>query len=145
MSRCLRICIFTFIVHYCTIFYYLTFVSIIKLSQGNLTQGRYYCVEKVTRCYGVYFSWKVIKKMKIRERKEIKCMQYNKIYSHCWRSQSPWVSRNSCTRWVPGSCSHTYKCSLLIGGTVLHPAFVWRDNPSFATSHPGTQRCRNSC
>ncbi len=28
---------------------------------------------------------------------------------------SPWVSRNSCPCWVPGSCSHTYKCSLLIG------------------------------
>ncbi len=26
----------------------------------------------------------------------------------------PWVSRNSCTRWVPGSCRHTHKCSLLI-------------------------------
>ncbi len=28
---------------------------------------------------------------------------------------SPWVSRNSCTRWVPGSWSHTSKCLLLIG------------------------------
>ncbi len=27
---------------------------------------------------------------------------------------SPWVSRNSCTCWVPGSCSHTHKCSLYI-------------------------------
>ncbi len=28
---------------------------------------------------------------------------------------SPWVSRNSCTLWVPISCSHTHKCSLFIG------------------------------
>ncbi len=28
---------------------------------------------------------------------------------------APWVSRNSCTRWVLGSLSHTHKSSLLIG------------------------------
>ncbi len=28
---------------------------------------------------------------------------------------TPWVSRNSGTRWVPRSCNHTYKCLLLIG------------------------------
>ncbi len=33
------------------------------------------------------------------------------LYVH----RPPWVSRNSCTRWVPGSCRHTHKCPLLIG------------------------------
>ena len=45
--------------------------------------------------------------------------------------KSPWVSRNSCTRWVLGSC-------VLNQGP--RTIFFGRENPSFVTSHPGTQR-----
>ncbi len=71
------------------------------------------------------------------------------ILDLCWAVRllhfTPWVSRNSCTRLVPGSCSHTSKCSMLIGQYMPGwrtgpPAIVWRDNHSFVTSHPGTQR-----
>ncbi len=51
---------------YHTIFYDLPFVSNIMLSQGNLAQERYYCLEKVTRSYGVYFSEKPIKPEKMK-------------------------------------------------------------------------------
>ena len=32
------------------------------------------------------------------------------ISNACSKTYTPWVSRNSCARWVPGSCSHTNKC-----------------------------------
>ncbi len=47
---------------------------------------------------------------------------------------SPLVSRNSCTRWIPGSCRHTHKCSLLICQYLLSGGII------VVTSHPGTQR-----
>ena len=49
-----------------------------------------------------------------------------------------WVSRDSCIRWVPGSCSHTHKCLLLIG---QYGIFHWEGClKGFLTSHPRTQR-----
>ena len=47
------------------------------------------------------------------------------------------MSRNSCTRWVPGTCSHTHKCSLLI---CQYLPGCLKGNSSFVTSHPGTWR-----
>ncbi len=45
---------------------------------------------------------------------------------------SPWVNSNFCTRWVLQM--------LIVDWSISVPPIVWRDNPSFVTSHPGTQR-----
>ncbi len=58
---------------------------------------------------------------------------------------SPWVSKNFLQPmgprklWSTPTNAHCWSIVIHVG-PVLHPAIVWRDNPSVVTSHPGTQR-----